>query len=186
MSEIDFQNGFLCGMATRGLSKSGNGYVPACWNDTGVYSYFYIDFRRVMSAFSLGMFNESIIVYDTEQIPVTGVTAVSPGLYKVHCDISSHKYGVMVINKVSSYLNFVNSAVVPAFAVRMLIDGQPIYFRMPYMYEIFNYTGCWASSITESSLISMFSMISVDAVYESTVYTTPESTITEATDITFF
>ena len=73
MSAIDFQNGFITGMATKGLVRSGDLYKPLCWNDEGDYSYFYIDFRRVMSGFSSGMFNESIIVHDSEQLKVTQI-----------------------------------------------------------------------------------------------------------------
>ena len=73
MSDIDFQNGFLCGMATKGLVRSGELYKPLIYNDSGVYSYFYIDFRRAMQAFSTGMFAESIIIHDSSQINVTNV-----------------------------------------------------------------------------------------------------------------
>ena len=55
---IEFQNGFLCGMATKGLTRSGEYYKPDIWNDEGVYTHFYIDFRREVAPFSTGMWNE--------------------------------------------------------------------------------------------------------------------------------
>ena len=55
MDSVSFQNGFVCGIATKGLVKSGALYEPTIWNDSGIYNYFYIDFRRTMQAFSLGM-----------------------------------------------------------------------------------------------------------------------------------
>ena len=83
MSNIDFQNGFVCGMATKGLTRSGEYYKPIIWNDSGEYSYFYIDFKKSMEFFTLGMFNESIIVHDSEQLPVKGIENISPSVYKI-------------------------------------------------------------------------------------------------------
>lgn len=75
MSDIDFQNGFICGMATKGLVRSGELYKPIIWNDEGVYSYFYIDFRRAMEPFSTGVWNESVVIHDSEQIKATNVSS---------------------------------------------------------------------------------------------------------------
>jgi len=69
VSDIDFQNGYICGMATKGLVKTGDPYEPKVWNDSGEYSYFYIDFKQSLSDFSMGMLTESIIVHDSVQIP---------------------------------------------------------------------------------------------------------------------
>ncbi|MEG1491966.1 MAG: hypothetical protein RR394_06915 [Oscillospiraceae bacterium] len=73
MDKISYQNGFICGLATRGLTRSGHIYEPVIYNDTGVYSFFYIDFRRGLEPFSIGMLNESIIVTAGTQLAVTGV-----------------------------------------------------------------------------------------------------------------
>ena len=53
MDSISFQNGFVCGLATKGLVKSGAIYEPEAYNDAGVYNFFYIDFKRVMEPFSI-------------------------------------------------------------------------------------------------------------------------------------
>ena len=73
MDKISYQNGFVCGMATKGLVKSGAAYEPVVYNDAGVYNFFYLDFRRVLEPFSIGMFNESIIVSASSVLPVTDV-----------------------------------------------------------------------------------------------------------------
>lgn len=73
MDQISYQNGFVCGMATKGLVRSGQLYQPIIYNDTGVYDYFYIDFRRALEPFSLGMWNESIVVHDSVQLEVSGI-----------------------------------------------------------------------------------------------------------------
>ena len=52
---------------------SGAVYEPVVYNDEGVYSYFYIDFLKAVAPFSLGMWNESIIIHDGAQVPVSNV-----------------------------------------------------------------------------------------------------------------
>ena len=38
---IEFQNGFICGMATKGLIKSGVQYEPIIYNDEGLQLLLY-------------------------------------------------------------------------------------------------------------------------------------------------
>ena len=64
---------FVCGIATKGLVKSGAVYEPVAYNDAGVYNFFYLDFRRVLEPFSIGQFNESIIVSGASVLNVTDV-----------------------------------------------------------------------------------------------------------------
>lgn len=135
MSDIDFQNGFIVGMATKGLSRSGELYKPLIWNDDGVYTYFYIDFRRTTEAFSTGMWNESIVIHDSEQIKATGVQLISPGVYKIFCDISNRPHGITVLNKKVSRLKFASGEQIPVFSIHMFILGQPMYEDAGYFYS---------------------------------------------------
>ena len=73
MDSVSFQNGFVCGIATKGLVKSGAVYEPEAYNDEGVYNFFYIDFKRVMEPFSIGQFNDSVIVSGASVLNVTDV-----------------------------------------------------------------------------------------------------------------
>lgn len=139
IDKVSFQNGFLCGMATKGLVRSGEYYKPTCWNDDGVYTYFYIDFHRAIEEFSLGMFLESIIVYDSEEIQVTGVEQVSSTVYKVCADIADRLYGVTVINKKSGLLTSVSGARLPVFSVMFYVEGLDTYARKAYKFETAEY-----------------------------------------------
>lgn len=134
MSDIDFQNGFLCGMATKGLARSGELYQPRIWNDSGIYSYFYIDFGRVVQDFSTGMFNESIVIHDSSQLLATEVTRVNPTTFKIYCDISGRISGVTVVNKATSWLVFNTGAKVPVFSTFFWIAGLPPAKRL-YCYD---------------------------------------------------
>lgn len=136
MDQISYQNGFVCGMATKGLVRSGQLYQPIIYNDAGVYDYFYIDFRRALEPFSLGMWNESIIVHDSVQLAVTQVSEVSFGVYKVTCDISGKTHGITVINKKTSRLRFASTGErVPVFSTHMYISGVLSYVDGGYIYD---------------------------------------------------
>lgn len=135
MSDIDFQNGFIVGMATRGITRSGLMYEPLVWNDSGVFSCFYIDFKKPVSGFSLGILTESVIVHDSVQLPITGFAYVSPGVYKIFVDISGKTRGVTVLLKVTSYLAFADGKQIPPFSVHFYVAGIDTYVRLKYLYE---------------------------------------------------
>ena len=139
MSDIDFQNGFICGMATKGLTRSGQLYKPLIWNDEGVYTYFYIDFRRGVEDFSTGMWNESVVIHDSEQIKATAVQFVSTGIYKIFCDITDRPHGITVLNKKVSRLQFSTGERLPVFSIHMFILGQPQYLDAGYVYDKYIY-----------------------------------------------
>lgn len=122
-------------MASKGLIRSGELYKPTIYNDSGVYTYFYIDFRRTVQAFSLGMFNESIIVYDSQQIPVTQVEQVSSTVYKIDCDLTNKIHGITVLNKKTTRLRFSTGELLPVFSVHMFIVGQSAFIDGAYVYE---------------------------------------------------
>lgn len=172
MSDIDFQNGFLCGMATKGLSRSGNMYEPTVWNDSGVYTYFYIDFRRALESFSLGMLTESLIVSDgVNNLTITGFKAVSVGVYKIYCNISNCPDGVMVINRKTTRLAFASGKSVPVFSTAFYVAGQVSYMRMKYIYETTHWP-VFSFSDTETETVDLCTILNValDEFYDSDIF----------------
>lgn len=152
-TETDFQNGFLCGMATKGLIRSGALYAPIIWNDEGVYDFFYIDFKRALAPFSMGMLDESLILHDSVQFDISNFTYVSPGVYKIYCDLSDKIKGVTVMNKVSTLLSFSDGTPLPVFSTLFYVAGLVRYNRLPYCYDSAPYvtrTGSADPVITES------------------------------------
>ncbi len=172
MSDIDFQNGFLCGMATKGLSRSGNMYEPTIWNDNGVYTYFYIDFRRALEPFSLGMLTESLIVSDgVNNLSITRYEAVSAGVYKIYCNIANKIYGVMVFNKRNTRLYLATGDPLPVFSVMFYVAGITSYLQMRYIYEIDTYVGVdFVNSETESDDLTLLSIVDTGEISESDTY----------------
>ena len=161
MDSISFQNGFVCGIATKGLVKSGAVYEPVAYNDAGVYDFFYLDFKRVMEPFSIGMFTESVIVSGTSALSVSHVTQATDGsgnkiagVYKVYCDISSQMKGINVSNKKSTRLHFFDGSTVPPFSTWFAVAGMENTLDAGYFYETeaLSYTTVSAS---ESSAITL-------------------------------
>lgn len=175
--EIAFQNGFVCGMATRGLVQTRTAYEPTIYNDEGVYTYFYLDFKRGVTPFSIGMFNLSMIVHDSEQLEVSHIEYVSTGLYKVWCDIANKIHGITLINKVTTLLSFLNGDPIPSFSVHMYIDGIDMYENLQYMYdpvEWDDYPVNTLGDITESyDDIALFDDVEFEEIYDDETYATP-------------
>lgn len=172
MSDIDFQNGFLCGMATKGLSRSGNMYEPTIWNDSGVYTYFYVDFRRALEPFSLGMLTESLLVSDgVNNLPITGFEAVSTSVYKIYCNISNCPDGVMVINRKTTRLAFASGEALPVFSTMFYVAGQISYMQLKYIYETTHWPG-FSFSDTEAEVIDLYIIpnVALDEFYESDIF----------------
>lgn len=185
MSEIDFQNGFICGMATKGLVRSGEQYKPTVWNDSGVFGYFYIDFRRAISTFSLGMFNESIIVYDSERITVTDTNVVSTGVYKVFCDLTGKNRGVTVINKKTTLLSFVNGQPLPVFSVMFYISGIEPMMRMAYAFDLFDITSRCLLDCADNAEV-VYSQYFASGCTDSATYSEPQLTMADTVDISYW
>jgi len=185
MTDIAFQNGFVCGMATKGLVRSGEFYRPIIWNDSGETTFFYIDFRRAMRPFSIGMWNESIIVHDSAQLPVTDIKFVSTGIYKIYCDISNRVHGITVVNKITSLLRFSNNERLYVFSIHMFVTGIAQYITAGYMYESVVFATLIGAAQESGILIGLATTIIVPNIYDSIIFADPIfGSITEAQSIT--
>ena len=188
MSDIDFQNGFIVGMATRGVTRSGLMYEPLAWNDNGVFSYFYLDFKHPMAAFSAGMLTESIIVHDSVQLQITGFEKLSTSVFRLFCNVDGKVNGVTVLNKATSLLSFASGAKLPPFSVHFFVSGIVSYIRMKYAYETIVLGRHLAyDRIDENAVINNTTDITIAANGDSTVFSVPvcASGATEAVLIAF-
>ena len=173
MDSISFQNGFVCGMASKGLVKSGAIYEPVAYNDAGVYDFFYLDFKRVMEPFSIGQFNESVIVSGTGILTVSQVTQATnesgnklSGVYKVYCDLSAQTHGIVIVNKAKSRLCFSSGEQTPSFSIPMYVSGLPSYIDGGYLYdcaELWTFEG----SVTENESFALADSADMDSISES-------------------
>lgn len=185
MSDIDFQNGFIAGMATRGITRSGLQYEPTVWNDDGDFSGFYIDFKSPQAAFSTGMLIESLVVHDSEQIPITGFTYVSPGVYRVTADISGKVSGITVINKATSYLSFTNGKQVPPFSVFFYVSGITAYWRLKYLYDSTSWVDPFLDVTHEEAVAtSYWEQFGVDTVTDTADWADPFTGISATETVT--
>ena len=181
MDQTSFQNGFICGLATKGLVRSGQLYQPLAYNDKGVYSYFYLDFRRILEPFSIGMFADSIIISASSVLSVMQTEQVSATVYKIYCDISSQLKGVVVANKKTTRLRFSNGEIVPVFSIWFAVSGLDSQLDVGYFYDKHSvtYTTFSASGVPEIALIPL---MAVDSVQET--YNIPECSLVTATETT--
>ena len=167
MSEIDFQNGVIVGMATKGLVRSGELYKPTIWNDSGEYSYFYIDFNQSVLPFSIGMFNQSVVIHDSVQLSVNGIEKVSDSVYKIYCDISNRIHGITVMNKKISKLRYADRTQLPAFSVHMFIAGQDQYFELAYIYDLVESPDFFSGfTFDEDSVLYTTTAFAIDPIYD--------------------
>ncbi|MCM1564930.1 MAG: hypothetical protein NC238_03040 [Dehalobacter sp.] len=171
MSDIDFQNGFLCGLATRGHISSGDAYSPRVWNTAGVYSYFFIDFHQSVNDFSTGMFKESCTVSSVSDITITEIERVSAGVFKLYGDISQAYFGVTVTNEIQSLLTYSSDGNnVKPFSVKFEVTGITQNIRTKYLYDTtdfldaVDYLGDLVDTFSE---ITMFSAITGSSAYDS-------------------
>ena len=167
---VEFQNGFLCGMATKGMLRSRPQYEPILWNDEGVYSHFYIDFKSNMATFSQGMFNESIVIADTIQIMPSGIQRVAPSIYKISIDLSTCITGVSVVNKATSLLTYADGRKLPVFSSHFYLAGMTSYLRAGYGFDSCAFTDGFDPDAVELniSVDTSASSFSTDEIYENT------------------
>ena len=182
MDSVSFQNGFVCGIATKGLVKSGAVYEPEAYNDAGVYDFFYLDFKRVMEPFSIGQFNDSVIVSGAAVLPVTDVEQYSDTVYKVFCNISNQSKGVSVSNKKTTRLHFWDGTQVPVFSEWFSVAGLASILDAGYFYEKAQIDEVIMTA-TENSNLVMWTPIVIPPISETANITGPDLTATENVNI---
>lgn len=138
-----------------------------------------------MEPFSVGMFNESIIVFDSVQISVGQVDYVSVGVYKIWADISSKYHGITVLNKATSRMKFNNSQKLPVFSVHFFVSGITQYDDLCYQYD---YTEFWTEPTAQETPSVLFpdtADISEihDSLYNAKSKITVASTVTESPSV---
>lgn len=111
-------------------------YAPTVWNDSGMFSYFYIDFRQSVELFSLGMLAESITLLagGSVVLPITSFERLSNSRYRMYCNLAGQET-VAVVNKREGWLRFAGGERVPTFSQSLVIAGATGYFKPAYIYD---------------------------------------------------
>ena len=92
MEKKSFLAGLAAGRSLKGWSGmggAGESLAPLCWNDAGVSSCFYIDYRAPLREFSYGRFCNKTAIFgaDGEIIPAEA-ELVGGGIVRVWADLS--------------------------------------------------------------------------------------------------
>jgi len=170
MSNLDFQNGLIVGLATAGLVRSGQAYEPEVYMDEGDFTGFYINFRRAVSEFSYGMLIESIkLYYQNGVINIVGFTRISNGVIRINCTLPQQEY-VVVENRKDGYLTFTNGSKVPPFFVEFFAGTPELMIKPAYVYEPTNFdTDTFHPSVSDVSSINLNSYLYLDQTKDSVV-----------------
>lgn len=144
-------------------------YSPLIWNDTGKYNYFYIDFKKTVTPFTLGMFVESILVYGTAPITVTNVEKVNVTTYKVYADISGLIHGLVVMSKSPTRLRLTTGKELPSFSTFTFLAGISSYIDAGYFYESVLQTMLITIG-TENNSVDFWNAIDVGNIIEAATY----------------
>lgn len=127
------QNSFLQGIAVgkslKGWSSGLGTSVPTCWNDEGVYTYFYIDYHLPISAVSIAMFNLSTrVLCENGELDVSAIESVNSTTFKVYCDIKKAGNGwIAVTGYNSSWLYYDSGYAVPEYSSVFWLDNRQNY-----------------------------------------------------------
>lgn len=132
---------FATGLAIGGqwnLGEVKTGDVVECWNDEGIYDYFYMKFKKAVKEFSYGQFVNTVKVYSVARdsyIPITDVTRISGTQFKVNCDISGENSGVIVIGLPTAYLQYESGSAVPKFISAFYVSGIATMKTYAYVWD---------------------------------------------------
>lgn len=124
------QNSFLQGIAVgkslKGWSSGKGSATPTCWNDEGVYTYFYIDYHLPITSVSPSLFRLSTrVLCENGEIEVINVESIDSTTFKVYGDISKAGSGwIAVIGYNSSWLKYDSGIAVPEYSSVFWIDGR--------------------------------------------------------------
>ena len=157
-------------------------YAPTIWNDTGHYDYFYIDFKKTLVPFSLGMFVESILVYGTAPITVTGIEKINGTTFKVYANISGLIHGLVVMSKSPTRLKLVTGKELPAFSTFTFVSGIVTYIDGGYIYEHIAYD-FKIRMLTETTDTAFWTAIDVGNTQDSVNYAFSVSSTSETPSI---
>lgn len=109
-------------------------YTPRIYNTEGVYSYLFIDFLRPVKSFSVGQFNDSVIMYGNTELKATAIERVSVNTYKIYVNMMSQNTGIAVAANAKNSLTFVDGDGVGYFSAVFEVDGLSIPLSK-YIYE---------------------------------------------------
>lgn len=146
---IASNNSYLGALAS-GMSQA-EIYRADAYSDEGNFTYFYIDFKKDMAPFSLGMLIESIVIVGATNVvlPITGFEKINNKVFKIYCNIVNQEY-IIVSNKKESWLKFSNNAKVDAFTTMFNPAGTTRYIKLAYAYELVNMGSFLTMQVMES------------------------------------
>lgn len=121
-----FLQGIAVGKSMKGWSSGQGTAVPSCWNDEGIYTYFYIDYHLSLAGITKGLFNLSTsVISEHGTVEVTDIEQVNATTLKVYCDLNGLFPGwVAVIGYNSAWMTYSSGVTVPEFGAAFWLNGE--------------------------------------------------------------
>lgn len=136
MNRRSFLMGLSVGRSLKGWggSTGASAFSPRCWNESGVYDRFYIDYGVGVQAFSYGRFcNKTGIFGAAGEISPTAAERVDGTTVCIHADISGETR-VRVYGNAKAGLTLADGQMCPAYAAEFWVDGAAPH-ELPYAAE---------------------------------------------------
>lgn len=136
MNKRSFLMGLSVGRTLKGWGGSGGeaAFSPRCWNESGVYDRFYIDYGVGVQNFSYGRFcNKTGIFGSAGEIIPTAAERVDAATVCIRADISGETR-VRVYGNAKAGLTLADGRECPAYAAEFWVDGAAPH-ELPYAAE---------------------------------------------------
>lgn len=134
--------------------------APAAYNIEGIYDYFYLVFQKDIQPFSVGQFNDSVLMIGSKILTATKVEQVNSNTYRIYVNLSNENLGIILGSRQNTSLMYANNTLVPTFSIFLTVEGLSI----PITRYIFETTALSKNFNTEDNgniFLSSFSIIDI-------------------------
>lgn len=100
--------------------------APDAYNIEGVYDYFYLVFQKDIQPFSVGQFNDSVLMIGTKTLTATKVEQVNSNTYRIYVNLSNENLGIILGSRQNTSLMYANNTLVPTFSIFLTVEGLSI------------------------------------------------------------
>lgn len=100
--------------------------APAAYNTEGIYDYFYLVFQKDIQPFSVGQFNDSVLMIGSKILTATKVEQVNSNTYRIYVNLSNENLGIVLGSRQNTSLMYTNNTLVPIFSTILIVEGLDV------------------------------------------------------------
>lgn len=130
---------FAAGLAIGGewnLGEVASSGIAVCYYDAGQFDHFYIKFTKPIAEFSLGQFQETVIIVGKYGVIYpTEATKHSLTEIIVYADISKEDDGILIAGKENGYLTYATGKLIPKFVASLYVTELMNIVKLAYIWD---------------------------------------------------